>query len=267
MAPRTELGILRAHGIVSKFGKKIDRTKITQAAQEELDRLQSRVAATVKTPSISALADTRLKADTGALPGKKTKSKLVVEATAPAPKGAAPAPTKTAAKLAPSTLKKTKTPKSVAKHGLDADPVGVAPVATTAPSALVPTEKLAPVDPAGAVKQKVARKRANKDGVTTLQDGNHQQAQTAYNKLECITPVVLKTKEVSGTRVSNLQAIGVSTTHTAVDTEPVKKTAAPRRRKFEEMLQRAEVGAKIIKRVKKGTMSTAEATAGLTAHP
>lgn len=265
MAPRTELGILRAHGIVSKYGKKVDTTKITQAAQEEINRLQSRMASSVATPSISALADTKQKGEKVKLPSKAARNTLVVQATAPAPTKTAAAPTATASKLVPKTLKKVKQTKSVKKDGLDSDPIGIAPVAAAAPAALVPTEKLAPVDPAGQVKAKVARKRANKDGQTTLQDGNAQQAQTAYNKLECVTPVVLKTKEVPGTRVSNLQAIGLSTTHTAVDTEPVQKVQ--RRRKFEEMLSRAGVGAKITKRVKKGTMSTAEAVAGLTAHP
>lgn len=242
MAPRTELGILRKHGIVSKYGKKIDRSKITAAIQAEIDALGKFAASGTFQPApakIAKLTKTTKKADKGALPSKATLATLVDASKAPI----AAKPVVTLARVVDSTAKpvrakviksllpdinKTVQKKTVKKNGLDSESVGVVPVAAPAVNVLVPRRKVAPVDPAGSVKPKAARKIANKEGEKTIQEGNRDQAQVAHNKLECVTPVIVKAPDVAGTRISNLQAIGVSTTHQVEMTDAQQSAAYDR---------------------------------------
>lgn len=307
---------MRKHGIVSKYGKKVDRSKITPAIQSEIDALQVKAVSkvtkkaglskfkasgTFTTPAVPAkLAKTGkpTKKDTGKLPSKATLATLVDAGVKPI----AAKPVVTLAKAVDSTAKpvrakviksllpdteKTVQKKTVKKNGLDSESVGVAPVVAPAVNVLIPRRKVAPVDPAGAVKATTARKTANKEGEKTLQEGNRDQAQIAHNKLQCVTPVIVKGPEVAGTRISNLQAIGVSTVHKMTEDDQeahykkVEKDAdfdaldrravAIKERNTAKYLKRlaaleefalAEDKAMKVKKAKK--MTTKQATAGMT---
>lgn len=269
MAPRTEIGILRKHGVVKKYGKKIDRSKITASIQAEIDALTASIytkpvlatalapavttATLVKTKKAKSMKDT----NSAAPPPPDAPAKPVVIAKSAAPNPVpqnknkvdqapvvnvtAKAPTAAVVNELVDKVHNVQVKRKPKKHGLDNQSSGVEAVKETPVAALMPAAKKrrtafkTPAD---------AKKQANLESTTTLEQGNWQQEQVYKNTLVSIQPVYNK-DDIAKDFVSNALPIGVpvrgpTSIKARVDTDEAKVIYADRDEDFGAALHKAE---------------------------